>query len=311
MHSVNIILASYNGSKYIKEQLDSLMNSSYRDFRVFVCDDCSTDDTCDIVEEYVEAYPGKVFLNRNERNMGSTLSFLTNLKRVSEASPANYYMFCDQDDVWLSDKISLAVRQMRRIEARRGAVLPVLVFNDAIIVDDDLNFISRSFYRTNKLKVRKNKFSRMLIENKCIGCTTMMNDALVRLLDETGPEIRYHDWWMALIASAFGVVRYNRTPVILYRQHGDNQVGQSSFAAYTKDRASSKEDTRERLRKTYDQAELFYGIYADMLPKNKRRHLESFIRLKNAGFIKRRLIILKNRFFKSGFLRNVGLLFYV
>ena len=63
--------------------------------------------------------------------------------------------------------------------------------------------------------------------------------------------------------------------------------------------------------KTYDQAELFYGIYADMLPKNKRRHLESFIRLKNAGFIKRRLIILKNRFFKSGFLRNVGLLFYV
>ena len=88
-------------------------------------------------------------------------------------------------------------------------------------------------------------------------------------------------------------------------------VGQSSFAAYTKDRAARKEDTRDRLRKTYDQAELFYGIYADMLPKNKRRHLESFIRLKNAGFIKRRLIILKNRFFKSGFLRNVGLLFYV
>ena len=70
MHSVNIILAAYNGGKYIKEQLDSLLNSTYRDFRVFVCDDCSTDDTCEIVEAYVEAYPGKVFLTKNERNMG-------------------------------------------------------------------------------------------------------------------------------------------------------------------------------------------------------------------------------------------------
>ena len=311
MHSVNIILASYNGSKYIKEQLDSILNSTYRDFRVFVCDDCSTDDTRDIVEEYVSAYPGKVFLSRNERNLGSTLSFLTNLKRVSEESPADYYMFCDQDDVWLSDKITLAVKQIRRVEARRGAVLPILSFNDAIIVDENLDFISRSFYRTNRLKVRKNKFSRMLIENKCIGCTTIMNDSLVRLLDETGPEIRYHDWWMALIASAFGVVRYNKTPVILYRQHCGNQVGQSVFAAYTKVRAAKKEDTRERLRLTYDQAELFYDIYAEKLSKNKRRHLQSFIRLKTAGFFARRLIILKNRFFKSGFLRNIGLIFYV
>ena len=124
MHSVNIILAAYNGSQYIKEQLDSLLNSNYRDFRVFVCDDCSTDNTREIVEQYVEAYPGKVFLTKNERNLGSTLSFLTNLKRISEATPSSYYMFCDQDDVWLSDKISLAVRQISPCRMKMCCLFP-------------------------------------------------------------------------------------------------------------------------------------------------------------------------------------------
>ncbi len=308
---VDIILASYNGEKYIREQIESIMGSSYKDFRLFVCDDCSTDSTRDIVNEYVSAYPDKVYLSVNDKNLGSTASFLTNLKRISREHPAAYYMFCDQDDSWLSDKIAIAVKHIRHIERRRGSFLPTLVFSDAIIVDENLNFIHRSFYKTNRLKVRRIRFSRMLIENKCQGCTMLMNASLVNMLVRTGPEIRYHDWWMALIASGFGIVRFNKTPTVLYRQHGDNQVGQADFASYAKDRAGRREDVRERLRRTYDQAQLFYAIYADRLPKNKRKHLQSFIRLKDAGFFKRRFIILKNRFFKSGFLRNIGLLFYV
>ncbi len=311
MSTVDIILASYNGEKYIREQIESILGSSYKDFRLFVCDDCSTDSTRDIISEYVKANPGKVFLMQNEKNLGSTISFLTNLKKVSLEHPATYYMFCDQDDSWLRDKITVAVKHIQHIEKRRGSFIPTLVFSDAIVVDENLNFIHRSFYRTNRLKVRRIRFSRMLIENKCIGCTMLMNSSLVGMLDEVGPEIRYHDWWMALIAAGFGIVRFNRTPTVLYRQHGDNQVGQADFASYAKDRAGKREDVRDRLRRTYDQARLFYDIYADRLPKNKRKHLQSFIKLKDAGFFKRRFIILKNRFFKSGFLRNIGLLFYV
>ncbi len=310
-NKINIILAAYNGEKYISELIDSILGSSYKDFTLFICDDCSKDNTGRIAEEYVAKHPDHIRYLKNERNMGSTLSFLENLKKVRDEYPADYYMFCDQDDVWLSDKIAVTMKQMKHIEKRRGRITPVVVFSDALLVDEGLNYVNRSFYRTNRLRVRKNNFSRMLMENKCIGCTMLMNASLVSLLDATGPKIRFHDWWMSIIASAFGIIRYNRTPTVLYRQHGGNQVGQADFHSYVRNRADQKQDVRERLQATYDQAEFFYEVYGDRLPKNKRKHLRSFMKLRTSGFFARRLILIKNRFFKSGVFRNIGLLFYI
>lgn len=311
MSTVGIILSSYNGEKYIGELLTSIINSNFKDFTVFVCDDGSSDRTVEIVGELIDKYGNQIVLSQNEQNMGSTKSFLTNLARINSESPCDYYMFCDQDDVWLMDKIGLSLKVIKRMENRRGEYEPLLVFNDAIIVDDKLAYIARSFYKTNHLKVHKTDFSRMLMENKCIGCTIMMNRALVNLLGDYDDRIRYHDWWMALLASAFGHIKYNRTPTLLYRQTGSNQVGQSAFGDYVCSRAAKKEDARIRLDHTYDQAQAFAKQYLTKLPIQKRKHLLSFLKIRSSGFFKRRGIIIKNRFFKSGIFRNIGLMFYV
>lgn len=311
MPDVNIILATYNGEKYLREQLDSIMALDYEDYVLNVFDDCSTDSTVDIIKEYIERFGNKITLTVNEHNLGSTLSFLNNLIRVNKTSPSQYYMFCDQDDVWLSDKISISKHVMSRIENRRSKARPILIFNDALVVDEELNYLDRSFYRSNRLKVHKTGFNRMLMENKCIGCTMFMNKALVDLLGETGPQIRYHDWWMALIASAFGTVRFVKAPTIMYRQHSANQIGQTNMGEYIKKRSADKDDVRDRLLSTYQQAAFFKQIYLDRLSGIKRRRINAFTSLEKAGFFKKRFIVLKNRFFKSGFFRNVGLLFYI
>ncbi len=311
MKSVNIILSTYNGEKYLGILLESILNNNYPKFTLNVCDDGSSDSTEAIVMEYQEKYPEKIRFFKNEKNLGSTMSFLKNLKMINKQYSSDYYMFCDQDDVWLNDKITLAVRSIKRLEHRRGAFRPAMVFFDAIIVNDDLEYISRSFYRTNRLKVHKTDIGRMLIENKCIGCTMLMNRALVSMVDKLGNEIRYHDWWIALIASSFGVLKYNRVPTILYRQHADNQVGQTEYGSYVKKRASDSDDIKRRLEETFDQAEFFLKVYSDRLPKIKRKRIERFVKIRSAGFFRRRFMIIKNRFFKSGFLRNVGLMFYI
>lgn len=311
MADVNIILATYNGEKYLREQLDSIMALDHDSFVLNVCDDCSTDSTVEIVREYIEKFPEKIRLTVNEHNMGSTLSFLNNLYRVNKENPSDYYMFCDQDDVWMSDKILISKNVMSKIERWRTKSRPILVFNDALVVDRELNYLDRSFYRSNRLKVRKTGFPRMLMENKCIGCTMFMNKALVDLLGETGPDIRYHDWWMALIASAFGTVRFVKAPTIMYRQHGNNQVGQTTMGEYIKKRSSDKDDVRDRLKSTYRQAAFFKKIYFDKLNPRRQRRINAFTSLENANFFKKRFIVIKNRFYKSGLFRNIGLLFYI
>lgn len=311
MATVNIILASYNGEKYLEEQLDSIMNMDFKDFVLHVCDDCSKDSTCDIVRRYIDKYPGRIKLYVNESNMGSTGSFLFNLKRVAAESPSLYYMFSDQDDVWLSDKINISLAAISKIERRHRASRPALVFNDALIVNDKLEYVSRSFYKTDRLKVHKTGFSRMLMENKCIGCTMMMNRALVDMVSGPHPDIRYHDWWVALVASAFGYVKFVKTPTIMYRQHQNNQVGQTGFTEYAKSRTGKKEDVRVRLTKTYRQAAHFKEVYYDRLRLFRRHKLDCFCKLETAGFFKRRYLVLRYRFFKSGFIRNIGLMFYL
>lgn len=311
MRSVNIILSSYNGEKYISEQINSIVNLNYRDFKLFVYDDCSEDSTVETVKAFKAIYPDRIELIENNANKGSTLNFLSSIKELNKSDPARYYMFCDQDDIWLLDKIDISLNAMRRLERKHGTTYPLIVYNDAILIDKDGEYICSSFYKTNKLKVKKTDFGRTLMENKCIGCTMFMNKAVVNLINEIGPDIRYHDWWMALIASAFGKIKYIKSPTILYRQHDSNQVGQRTYGDYVKQRSSSSDDIRRRLEATIVQAEYFRKCYSGRLSRLKKKKLNAFIKIRYAGFWRKRYIIIKNRFFKSGLIRNIGLLWYI
>lgn len=314
---VNIILSSYNGEAYIKEQIASIIDQTYTDWHLYIFDDGSTDSTVAIAEEFAGKEPERITVRRNEHNMGSTKSFLLGLKYVYEnydtdfSDPENYYMFCDQDDVWLKDKIAVSLKALKRIENRHAFGTPLAVFTDALIVDRNLTFIKPSFYREDHLKPRHTELNRLLMENKCLGCTMMFNSATAALVRIPEEGIRYHDWWTALIAASFGHIRYIKVPSIMYRQHADNQVGQTDFSDYIAERTSSKDNIKNRLSMTYIQAEAFKGAYGELLKERKLKILDAFVRMQNESFFKRRLICMKYRFFKSGFIRNIGLMIYL
>ncbi|MCR4720726.1 MAG: glycosyltransferase family 2 protein [Lachnospiraceae bacterium] len=315
MSRIEIILSTYNGEKYIREQLDSIIRSSFKNWHISISDDCSTDSTCDILREYVQKYSTKISLHINDSNMGSTVNFLTALKRVSreesECGEPVYYMFCDQDDVWLKDKLYVTLKAMKRLERKIGSVKPSLIFTDAVLVGSDLSYIDNSFYKSGHRSVRNLSLSRLLIENKCIGCTIMMNRALVDMLGSKYENVRYHDWWMALIASAFGGIRFLRIPTLLYRQHSGNQVGQSDFSAYVKSRMNSRNDIEHRLAETITQAQAFYECYKGRLGYKNAMVVNEFSKLSSKSFFMKRFLILRYRFFKSGLLRNIALLFFI
>lgn len=374
MINVNIIMSVYNGEKYLKDQIESILNSTVSNWRLFIFDDCSSDSSYEIAEEYARKYKSKIFVYKNPYNIGSNKSFLYNLCRVSEKNRKNdkiktvngyirknrkkitkkllstagiikdkavgfyhsphikpqkircyeYYMFCDQDDFWFMDKIALTLKKMRKTEKRHGKHKPTLVFTDAVLVDENLKFTEQSFFKTNHMKPKKKNFAHLLMENKCIGCTTMFNQAACDVLRMTAPafaeneafnkdyeNVRYHDWWMALICSSFGCVRYLNVPTIMYRQHANNQVGQTSFSDYVKSRLSDMRNVSSRLEVTGLQAQSFYNCYKNLLKKKKKNVLEKFISLKTCPPLKKRYYIMRYGFFKSGFVRNVGLMLYV
>jgi len=236
-----------------------------------------------------------------------------------QAKTSSYYMFCDQDDFWLMDKVFLTVKKLRKLEHKRKHK-PCMVFTDAILVDEKLKFVDKSFYKTNHMNAGKCDLGHLLMENKAVGCTVAVNQAAADVLELTYPSgengfkfrndydyIRYHDWWMALICSAFGRVKFYHVPTVMYRQHSENQVGQTSFNKYVKNRAATN-DINNRILKTIGQAECFYRCYGHMLKKSKLKTLSCFIKLKEYNPVMKRLIMFRHGFFKSGIIRNIALL---
>ena len=219
----------------------------------------------------------------------------------------HYYMFCDQDDVWMPGKIYKTLKQMKKAEKKFGSQKPMAAFTDAIVVDEKLNIQQSSFYKTSNLNTSRRDLPHMLMENKLIGCTIMFNEPLADKLECIPENARYHDWWVALIASAFGYITYLKEGTLLYRQHGNNLVGNQSFISYVKNRITSLNNQREILDITIRQAQEFYDIFGKELTSNKKYLVYQFAHIKENTWFMKRKIILENGYLKTGIIRNIGL----
>ena len=171
MEIVDIILGSYNGEQYIGEQIDSILKNSYTNWRLYVCDDGSKDKTGEIVKEYEQNYPGKIFWMPNEKNKGVVANFLDGAKQCT----GEYIMFCDQDDFWLEEKIKMTLDFMKKTEQETKAGAPVVVFTNATVVNQTLDVKKGSFHELGHLDTEKLDLGHMLMENKMMGCTMMFN----------------------------------------------------------------------------------------------------------------------------------------
>ncbi len=305
-NTVGIIMASYNSEDFIREQIDSILNSIYQNIHIYVRDDGSTDNTVAIVKEYVEKYPSQIELIENKQNMGLVKNFLTGVMEAKE----DYVMFSDHDDVWLPYKVKKTLAAMKKAE-KSNKELPIAVFTDATVVDDKLNSLETGFYERSHFNLKHLELSYMLMENKLIGCTIMINRALkdkIRVLPE---HARVHDWWVALIASAFGKIMFVEDQTMLYRQHSSNAIGNRNYVTYVTDAVTSLKKQKEKLLLTEKQAEEFFKIYRKELTKEQKKLVYQFAKLSQYSFLKRKTLILRRRYLKSGFVRNFGVLLLV
>lgn len=212
---IAVLVSTYNGERFLAAQLDSLAAQRDVEVQLFARDDGSDDGTLAILARYADRWPA-LARPLNGSNLGPAASFLALLTAAPEGFDA--YAFCDQDDQWLPDKLA------RAADALAGDSGPALYCSQVMCVDADLRPLGPAPVK------RDGRFEHLLYENIAFGVTVAMNGAAAALVRRRppGPAIIMHDWWCALVVSAFGKVIYDERPSVNYRQHGANQIGQAT-----------------------------------------------------------------------------------
>lgn len=297
---VEILLATYNGEQYLSEQLDSILNQDYENWIIRACDDASTDHTYAILEEYREKYPHKFIIEKNQKGFGSAKKNFINLMKHSSC---DYVMCCDQDDVWLPNKISLTLERMEKVESED---MPVLVHTDLKVVDSELQVMSESFFEHSNFR-KEFELNEILIQNFVTGCTVMMNRPMVTLMSrvEECDRILMHDWVASILATSAGKVTFVDTPTMLYRQHAINSVGAKKygFALFVSKLKEAK--MRRSLVDTTIQAAEIAKLYQDVLDEEKYEFIHQYGTLWEKHKIQRIWFYLKHRVLKKGLPRKM------
>ena len=296
--NIAILMATYNGERYIREQIDSLLNQSYKDWTLFIHDDGSTDNTVEIISKYEKSYPNKIVVVDAPSTGGAKYNFMFLLSVVD----APYIMFCDQDDVWLEDKIKKTYDRMLSLDRD----IPALVYTELKVVNNELKELSSSLSEFNHFSHSRNCINYLLLENIVTGCTIMINDKLAVLCRKysDNSKIVMHDWWFALIAAKFGVISFVDDSLILYRQHSFNTIAAQRFGIkYFLKRIIHIKDVANSIRRSRKQAEYMsesfsladsdiVSVYGSLDKKNK---------------IKRLFFYIKNQVCFFSFIKNVAL----
>lgn len=226
LDSLSVALCTYNGSKYILEQLNSIAAQKYLPNELVVCDDDSIDDTIAIVERFANSVPFPVRIYRNEIRLG----VIHNFEKAVKLCTGNYIALCDQDDIWLPNKLADSMEVLLEVEKGLGKHVPLLVQSDLHVVDKNLNIIHSSFFSMQKIHfTNKNQLKILITQNFVTGCTVVMNRSLAISALPFPKDVLMHDWWFALVASSVGKILLAPQTNILYRQHGSNQVGAKTF----------------------------------------------------------------------------------
>jgi glycosyltransferase involved in cell wall biosynthesis len=306
---VDVLLSTYNGTRFLSEQIHSVLHQTYPHFRLLIRDDGSSDDTPRLIAEFVNRYPGKVIpIDQRGPHLGACLSF----NRLLEATNANYTMLCDQDDFWFTDKIAVSLQKIQECERRFSIETPILIHTDLIVTDATLRPLHGSLWSYQGLNpIQGHKLNRLLTQNVVTGCASLMNRALLRKALPIPPQAIIHDWWLALVASALGHLELVSRPTAFYRQHESNYVGASRYGFHQGLRRlrhllqGTPENTG--FLGTVEQASGFLERFSQQLPKERRQSVESFIQISTLGSAHKAIALLRHGYRKHGLLRNLGM----
>lgn len=213
---VNILMSTYNGQQFLAEQIRSIQDQTYTDWTLLVRDDGSSDKTREILQDFASQDSRIRLIDVEEtENLGVIKSF----HRLVHYEQADYYFFSDQDDVWLPDKLAVSLQEAQSYPTDQ----PLMVYMDLTVVDQDLQVMTESMIRSQSHHANT-QLVQELTENTVTGGVSMINHSLASLWTKT-EDIIMHDWYLALLASAFGKLVFIDKAGELYRQHADNVLG--------------------------------------------------------------------------------------
>ena len=303
---VDVLLSVYNGEKYLLEQINSLLLQTHPHIRLIVRDDGSSDNSADILKSLRLKHPDKITLVSDAFHLGANQSYSHLLKM----STAPYTMFCDQDDVWLPDKVTRTLNTMRSAERELGSKTAILVHTDMMVVDENLRKLDKSFFHYQNINPKKNTLNRLMVQNVITGCTMMINAKLREIVSPFPDGIIQHDWWIGLTAAAFGFIRCLREPTMKYRLHGTNQIGPKRWNPAFILRMAGDEFAMlpSALNRTYNQAGSFHTRFASRLPVHISKMVYTYSQFNQLSLTAKLIAVLKYGLFKQGIIRNIGYL---
>ena len=265
MKRIQILLAVYNGEKYLREQLDSYLRlDNFEEVKILARDDGSTDGSLKILDEYSEKYGIEVIKGKN---IGLNANFHELI--LARDRSCEYFAYSDQDDVWLESKLSRAVTELDKYHED----IPTLYAALSHITDESLEIIGSIFCPTKELS-----FYNAIVQNVCAGHTEVCNAALMNLLEKKFSEgIYVTDHWTYMLASAVGRVVFDKTHTTLYRQHGKNVIGYTSNPIKNTLRRIKRVLTTRDAASFSTQIAAFIECYGDIIPKEFRAEACKFL----------------------------------
>lgn len=293
----DILLSTYNGEKYLREQLYSIFSQDSTDFRIIARDDGSDDSTTAILREFETQFSDRMEIIHTDTKKHSAKD---NFRELMKHSDAEYVMLCDQDDFWNSDKISLCIKEMEN----QPSDIPVLIHTDAAVADENLDIIHESLSDFLGISPETATLENLLVYNCVTGCTLMMNRALCDIAVNMPDEAVMHDWWIALCAMVFGKIIYIDKATMLYRQHSSNVVG-----AQRKNVFSVIPDAKKihlRLNDSYIQAEAFLRTFRGKIPYDKHSVIRGYAVFRKLGKFEKAVAIARYGYTKSTVTKTIG-----
>ncbi|WP_167883632.1 glycosyltransferase family 2 protein [Leptospira ognonensis] len=308
---IAVLLSTYNGEKYLKEQLDTL-EAQTLNFTLYIRDDGSKDNTFEILKQFTQETKRKVFLLHSRKNLGVIFSFMRLLRFAKRNLENEIFLFSDQDDLWMPDKIETAVNKIKLKEEGAGKGKPILYHSDLTLVNGLGKPKGTTFWQEMDLDPKLGKkLHRMICQPTITGCTVAINRKLAESVHTVPKKAKMHDWWLGLYACAFGEIISDPIPKIHYRIHDGNVIGATGLSfqkvfkhlkKFTGYIYAWKRENEERVL----QAQAFEETFRQLLTQSQIEMLSAFINSPKKSFFVRKMIQFRYGFWQHSFYRKVS-----
>lgn len=314
MAEIDIALPTYNCAAWLDDLVQSILEQNADNWRIVARDDASADCTADRLAAWKQRLGERMLIvdGSGGRNLGP----VGNYNAVLSATTSHWIMLADSDDVWRPGKMSLTLQAMRAAETTHGTATPIIVFTDAEVVDEQLRPLAKSYWRWSRANLAAaHVFHRLVVDSPAISSTMMVNRALIDLALPMPATIWSQDWWVMMVAAAFGKIVKLDEQTIFYRRHSTND-SLEPYATTTNGMMrrllAAPGSAREKLDHLIDriarQASAFAERFHDDLSESDLGALKAASHLPHAGAIERRWSVLRHGLWFGSFPKNVGLM---